>query len=419
MGKARSRLIGYNPRVLALIKTFGCKVNYADGEDIAHSLAARGWDCRHASDESDYDDVQPDLIIVNSCAVTSTAVAKVRRYIRRSQREYPSAKIAVTGCCAHNEEIAAELRSLGAEVMPDCRSIESISELTATRPAIGRSRRFIKVQDGCDSFCSYCIVPYLRERWNAPLGEVLGKVKSVAIEGVSEIVICGVNLGLYTEPQVGFGFTELVRKIIEGLPEGGMRLRLSSIEPEHVDGGLIDLLGDARLCPHLHIPLQSGSSRVLGEMGRRCSLERYIEIACEIRERYPFCSITTDLIVGYPTETDADFLETCEMVKIIGFERSHVFRYSRRPRTKAALLKPLPNWLVTEREKSLISLCAEVADARWKRFIGRTSSVALEDGMIGYGEAYQRVKLTGERHMPRSLAEVRLTNYEAGLFTGE
>ncbi len=404
--------------MLALIKTFGCKVNYADGEEAAHSLAARGWECRHASDESSYDAVQPDLIIVNSCAVTSTAVAKVRRYIRRAQRDYPDARIAVTGCCVHNEEIAAELRSLGAEVVPDCSGIGGAPGQTETVTATGRSRRFIKAQDGCDSFCAYCIVPYLRERWNAPLGEITSRIARAANEGVCEIVMCGVNLGLYTEPQAGFGFTELVRKILDGLPEG-MRLRLSSIEPEHVDSGLLDLLADKRLCPHLHIPLQSGSSRVLGEMGRRCSLERFIEIAAEIRERYPFCSITTDLIAGYPTETDADFLETCEMVKRIGFERSHVFRYSRRPGTRAALLKPLPNWLVTDREKALLALCSEVADARWRRFIGRTCLVASEDGMMGYGEAYQRVQVPGERHTPRSLVEVKLAGYIAGVFAGE
>lgn len=404
--------------MLALIKTFGCKVNYADGEEAAHSLAARGWECKHASDEDAYEAVQPDIIIVNSCAVTSTAVAKVRRYIRRARREYPQAKIAVTGCCAHNEEIAAELRSLGAEVLTDCSSIGEATEHASMQPITRRSRRFIKAQDGCDSFCTYCIVPYLRERWNAPISDIIKRIASAADEGVCEIVLCGVNLGLYNEPQAGFGFTELVRKMLDGLSEG-MRLRLSSIEPEHIDSGLLDLLSDKRLCPHLHIPLQSGSGRVLGEMGRRCGLERYIEIAEEIRARFPFCSITTDLITGYPTETDADFLETCEMVKRIGFERSHVFRYSRRPGTKAALLKPLPNWLVTEREKALISLCAEVADERWQRFLGNTCLVALEDGMTGYGEAYQRVQIAGERRMPRCLAEVKLTSYESGVFTGE
>lgn len=404
--------------MLALIKTFGCKVNYADGEEAAHSLAARGWECRHASNESTYDTVQPDLIIVNSCAVTSTAVAKVRRYIRRAQRDYPEAKIAVTGCCAHSEEIAAELRSLGAEVVSDCSSLGDAPEQAETQPIARRSRRFIKVQDGCDSFCAYCIVPYLRERWNAPVGDICMRIASAGNEGVSEIVICGVNLGLYTEPQAGFGLTELVRIILDGMPEG-MRLRLSSIEPEHVDSGLVGMLGDKRLCPHLHIPLQSGSTRVLGEMGRKCSLERYTEIAYEIREQYPFCSITTDLIAGYPTETDADFLETCEMVRRVGYERSHVFRYSRRPETRAALLKPLPNWLVTEREKTLLTLCAEVADARWQRFIGRTCMVALEDSMMGYGEAYQRVQLAGDRHIPRCLVEVKLTGYEAGVFSAE
>lgn len=393
-------------------------MNYADSEESAHSLAERGWICRHVSDESSYDIAQPDIIIVNSCAVTSTAVSKVRRYIRRAQREHPNAKVAVTGCCVHNEEIAAEIRSLGAEVVSDCASIAGAPMQTVTRPFTGRSRRFIKVQDGCDSFCAYCIVPYLRERWNAAIREIASKVNSAAIEGVSEIVMCGVNLGLYAEPQAGFGITELARKMLEGLPLG-MRLRLSSIEPEHVDRGLLDMLGDNRLCPHLHIPLQSGSSRVLGEMGRRCSLERYIEIASEIRVKYPFCSITTDLIAGYPTETDADFLETCEMVKRVGFERSHVFRYSRRPGTRAALLKALPNWLVTEREKTLLALCTEVADARWRRHIGRTCLVALEDGMMGYGEAYQRVQLAGERDLPGSLAEVKLTSYEAGVFSGE
>ncbi len=419
MGKAGSRRIGYNPRVLALIKTFGCKVNYADSEETACALASRGWDCAHAGEDRHIGKCEPpQLVVINSCAVTHTAVAKVRRYIRRTRREYPEAKVVVIGCCAGNSEIASELRALGAEVADGHNLLPAISNTASQYCCSARSRRFIKVQDGCDSYCAYCIVPYVRSKWNAPLIEVTNQLKRAAKDGAAEVVLCGVNIGLYREPDIGFGFAKLLGKALAECPDG-IRIRLSSIEPEHVSDELLSQYTNPKLCPHLHIPLQSGSERVLKDMGRRYCIGQYAKAVDTFRAALPFGSITTDLLVGFPTETDEDFQRTLESVRAFGFERAHVFRYSQRPGTAAASLKPLHASVTRERESELLKLCAEVADKRWERFIGRSCSVALESGSSGYGEAYQRVCVNPVTPNSKGLRNVKLASYAHGIFIGK
>jgi threonylcarbamoyladenosine tRNA methylthiotransferase MtaB len=405
--------------VFALIKTFGCKVNFVDGEEIASRLASKGWECAHSEDShSERAAVAPDLVIVNTCAVTHTAVAKARQFIHRMLRRYPSTRIVVTGCCARNDEIAAELKGLGVEVSSsfDYANISPQPAIVSQRKT--RCRRFIKVQDGCDCYCAYCIVPYVRRSWNVEIGDVLGRVAHAADDGVAEIVMCGVNLGLYSEPRAGFELVQLIARVLEKLP-AGMRLRLSSVEPEHVTSGLLKLFANDSLCPHLHLPLQSGSARVLSEMGRRCSFAAFAEAVQSFREIGPYGSVTTDLMVGFPTETEDDFSLTCEAVNRFGFERAHVFRYSRRPGTAAAELKPIQPSVVSRREKELISLCANVADARWQRFVGRECTIAVEKSGEGYGEAYQRVKLPpGLMEGNCGLVKAVLTSYSIGAFIG-
>jgi threonylcarbamoyladenosine tRNA methylthiotransferase MtaB len=405
--------------VFVLIKTFGCKVNFADGEETATRLASQGWECAHS--EESYTEraaAAPDLIIVNTCAVTHTAVAKARQFIHKMLRRHPSARIVVTGCCARNNEIAAELKELGVEVAssPNYADISSEPALVSQRKT--RCRRFIKVQDGCDCYCAYCIVPYVRRSWNAEIDDVLGSMARAADDGVAEIVMCGVNMGLYAEPQGGFGLEQLIARVLKTMPDG-MRLRLSSVEPEHITPGLLRLFAYDSLCPHLHLPLQSGSARVLSEMGRRCSLDAYAEAVQSFREYKPYGSVTTDLMVGFPTETEEDFALTCEAVRRFGFERAHVFRYSRRPGTAAAELKPIQPSVVSMREKELIGICANVADVRWQRFVGRECTVAVEKKDGGYGEAYQRVKLPpGLIRDNCGLYKAVLTSYSDGSFKG-
>lgn len=402
----------------ALIKTFGCKVNFADGEEIARTLATRGWECVHADDGAMKSEIgRTELVVINSCAVTHTAVAKVRRFIRWAKREYIGAKIAVIGCCARNSEIAAELGLLGVEVTEELTVSPDVIGTAPNRYRNGRSRRFIKVQDGCDSFCAYCIVPFVRHKWDAPLVEISNQIKRAAMDSVAEVVLCGVNIGLYREPDAQFRLADLLSKVLGELPDG-MRLRLSSIEPEHAGDELLSLFSNPKMCPHLHIPLQSGSERVLSDMGRRYTIDDYAKAVRSFRAAFPFGAITTDLLVGYPTESDEDYRQTCESAREFGFERVHVFRYSPRPGTRAALLKPLPENVTRERERELIRLCAEVADERWTRFVGRKCVVALESGSDGYGEAYQRVHVEGVAPNSQGLRKVELKRYARGSFTG-
>lgn len=402
-----------------LIKTFGCKVNFADGEEVAASFASDGWECAHAEeDEALAFKGAPELIIVNTCAVTHTAVAKARHYIRRVSRGYPKARIIVTGCCGRNEAIAAELKAIGAEVAEIGDLHREKHKADTARFHSSRSRRFIKVQDGCDCFCAYCIVPYVRKRWDAQVSQVLTQVQRALDDNISEIIICGVNLGLYREPNTGGVLSWLIAEIISALPEQS-RLRLSSIEPEHVTPELISLFANPKLCSHLHLPMQSGSQNVLNTMRRRCSKQCFEAAAGMFRQAAPAGSLTTDIMVGYPTETEADFAETCDAVVRLSFERAHVFRFSPRPGTAAEKLKLLPSSVVTRREKELSRLCAEVAEARWRRFLGGACTIALERGGEGYGESYQRVKLVNPEKAGKGLVKVRLLAYANGAFTGE
>jgi len=378
--------------VRVLIKTFGCKVNYADTEALVCALAKYGHQCSHVS--SGWSKAaQPDAIVVNTCAVTAGAVKKARQFMRRCLREFPRTRLIVAGCAAREESIAAELASLGVTILGDLDSIPD--ELgqdgsPVSIPRDTRTRRFIKIQDGCNSFCAYCIIPYVRLVECKSGEEVIAEIAENVRAGTPEIVLCGINLGLYSDPDEGYGLTPLLKRVLEELPESS-RLRLSSVEPEHVTDEMLELFSHPRLCPHLHLPLQSGSDSVLAAMRRKYDSTNYRNLVGKFRKLHPNAAVTTDLMVGFPTETEDDYEATCEMIRACAFERVHIFRFSARPHASASELEQLSSVIVSRRQEDLQKLCQCITRKALSRFVGKECEVAIEDNGCGYGKAYQRI----------------------------
>ena len=375
-----------------LIKTFGCKVNYGDTEALVCALAKYGHQCSHVSGGLGQS-AQPDVVVVNTCAVTAGAVKKARQFARRCLREFPRARLIVTGCAAREQSIASQFASLDVSILGDPDSIPD--ELgrggsPISIPRDTRTRRIIKIQDGCNNFCAYCIIPFVRTMECKPGEEVIAEIAQSVCAGTPEIVLCGINLGLYNDPDEGYGLTPLLKRVLEVLPESS-RLRLSSVEPEHVTDEMLELFSHPRLCPHMHLPLQSGSDRVLAAMRRKYDSSYYRNLVERFRKLHPDAAVTTDLMVGFPAETEDDYEATCEMVRACAFERVHIFRFSTRPGTSASDLEQIPSAVVSRRQESLRTLCRRITREALSRFVGEECKVAIEDNGCGYGEAYQRV----------------------------
>jgi threonylcarbamoyladenosine tRNA methylthiotransferase MtaB len=309
-----------------------------------------------------------------------------------------------------------------------------------------RSRAFIKVQDGCRNFCTFCIIPFVRPYASRPLDEIVDEAERFIAEGFRELVLTGINIGhygmtpvdsaeniatakhwkrskLYSRREGHPSFFDLVDRLLERIP-GGARLRVSSIEPEDIEDRFFEQLAHPRMCPHLHLPLQSGSDRVLGEMRRLYTTEEYAAVAAQFRRACPGGALTTDILVGFPGETEQDFRQTLDFCTKLEFERIHGFPFSPRPGTAAARLKQLPRAEIQERNRRLIAHCEPLAEARWRRFVGRQSQVLVEEQLdggtwSGHGEAYQQVRLRpgpGETVEAGQIVQVMLEDFIEGRF---
>jgi threonylcarbamoyladenosine tRNA methylthiotransferase MtaB len=327
--------------------TLGCKVNQYETEYVRQGFERLGY--RKAGDGE-----AVDLCVVNTCTVTAESEAKSRKIIRRLAKAHPQAKIIVMGCFATRAPAAAAALPGVVDVVADKRELP---DLLARRGLLdvpagiarfeNRRRAYVKVQDGCRMKCSYCIVPNVRPHlWSRPATEVLDEVRRLLASGHREIVLTGVHLGDYGKGESGFGdlpavqspnaLTLLLRQIAD-LP-GDFRIRLSSIEAGEVTAELIDLMAERRqrICPHLHLSLQSGSDAVLRRMNRRGTARQFVDRCREIQAALDCPALTTDVIVGFPGETEADFAATCRVVEKVGFAKVHVFRFSPRQGTPAA-----------------------------------------------------------------------------------
>ncbi len=387
------------------LDTIGCRLNQAEIERMAREFRAAGHELVASPAEA-------DLAVVNTCAVTANAVADSRQRIRRLAREGVP-RIVATGCWATLEPDRAAALPAVAEVVPNPRKDALVPALLGLPPerfdlepiarepipgSRARTRAFIKVQDGCDNRCTFCITTVARGPGRSrPVGEVLADVRAALRGGAQEIVLTGVHLGSW-----GHDFTppRHLRHLVQAvLRETDVpRLRLSSLEPWDLDADFFALWEDPRLAPHLHLPLQSGSATVLRRMARKTTPEAFARLLATARRLIPDVAITTDLIAGFPGETEKEFAETLAFVEAMAFAGGHVFTYSERPGTAAATMPrpvPLP---VRKARNAALRQVLEASAARYRaRFVGRTLTVLWESaepqpdggfllrGMSGHG----------------------------------
>jgi threonylcarbamoyladenosine tRNA methylthiotransferase MtaB len=352
------------------IRNFGCRVNQAEAFDWAESLKKDGW--RFEVDWS-----RSDLILVNSCSLTARADRDVRKFVQKAGRENPGARMIVTGCYAQRargefEKTAQvllvvpnrEKRDLPAKVLSllggPGRAADERADGSREAGASFRSRALLKVQDGCDNGCAFCIIPSLRGRSvSVPVDEVLARARDLAGRGFREIVLAGIHLSSYGENQKPEGsLLGLLREI--GKIEGLGRVRLSSLDPRRTDAALAaHIAGNPKICQHFHLSLQQASTRVLREMGRPVEPGVYSAILGDLRRRSPQAALGADIIVGFPGETEADFGELERFLEASPLSYFHVFPYSPRPGTPAAERPRVSDSVVWERARALRRLSAE------------------------------------------------------------
>lgn len=356
------------------LKTLGCRLNEAELETWAQTFQAKG----HAITRN-INDAQ--LVVINSCAVTQDAVKKSKQLIRRIHRDNPLAKLVVSGCYATlNEEEAAQL--MGVDLIVGNQDKNQLVEKTLAElnldsmPAMstepgevslfsrGRQRAFVKVQDGCRYRCTFCIVTVARgEEHSRPIKDVVAEINTLHSQGINEAIITGVHLGGYGS-DISSNLVELITEILDktAIP----RLRLGSLEPWELPDGFFELFKNPRLMPHLHLPLQSGSDSVLRRMARRCKSEEFAQIVKLARAAIPHFNVTTDIIVGFPGETELEWQESFDYIKSLGFGHIHIFSYSPREGTKAA---GLPDQIDQNTKKQRSKQLHELADTMKRAFI--------------------------------------------------
>ena len=336
----------------AAFYTLGCKVNQAESEYMAELLQKAGFEIVNPNDEADY-------YIVNSCTVTATADQKTRQSVRRFKRKHPNSTVILTGCMPQAFPKDAEKLEQADIVLGnknDNDILDLINKHTAQKNRIirlsehqngekfapcsvrafgGRVRAFVKIEDGCDRFCSYCIIPKSRGRVRSkPLEDLKQEVTDLAANGIKEVVLVGINLSAYGKG-TDFNIADAV-ETCAGV-NGISRIRLGSLEPDHITDSIISRLSTVhKFCPQFHISLQSGCNKTLKNMNRHYTAEEYEELCNKLRAAFKDCSLTTDVMVGFHEETEQDFEESLAFVKRISFEKVHVFPYSERTGTAAS-----------------------------------------------------------------------------------
>jgi threonylcarbamoyladenosine tRNA methylthiotransferase MtaB len=358
----------------------GCKISHTDAQELRERLIADG----HVESDG-----AVDVALVNTCCVTHEAVRKSRQEARRAARR--ARRVYVTGCAANLEGSFeglpenVEVVGLRSERAADFVA-GAVGAIGCVQAAVGldRVRAFVKIQDGCSFSCSFCVIPEVRGASRSrAAATVLAEVERRVAQGHREIVLTGINLGCYRDQDAGYGLARLVREI--GAVSGVERLRLSSIEVNHLTDALVSAMRETpTVSPHLHVPLQSGDDRVLREMGRRYDLATYLRRV----ERAAGFNVTTDVIVGFPTEDEAAFERTLGAVEEAGITKVHVFPYSPRPGTRTADDDRVPAAVKKERSARLRALSAEACRRRWAGKLGREETVLVDRPGRGYGDDY-------------------------------
>ena len=420
--------------------TLGCKLNFAESSTLARQFVAGGF-VRVAPNEP------TDVAVINSCSVTEHADKKCRNLIRKIHRRNPHAIIAVTGCYAQlkPDEIAAidgvdivlgnnfkgdlyqrvvELIGKGPASVYAC-DVEHLTRFFAAYSTGDRTRAFLKVQDGCDYKCAYCTIHYARgSSRNMPIADLVKEAEQIAAEGQKEIVITGINTGDFGRT-TGESFLDLLRALNE--VEGIERYRISSIEPNLLTDEIIDFCASSpKFQHHFHIPIQSGSDKILGLMRRRYTTAKFRERIEAVRRRMPDAFIGIDVIVGFPGETEEDFRSTYDFLAELAPSFLHIFPFSERPGTPAVTMPDkVQSSIATRRVAELEELCVRLHREFTARAIGREEEVLFESTerggrMFGFTGAYRRVEVPYEARYINQICRVKLISMnEAGDLVGE
>jgi threonylcarbamoyladenosine tRNA methylthiotransferase MtaB len=408
------------------LTSVGCKLNQSEVESWARHLAAFG--CEVVADPA-----VADLYVVNTCTVTHVAAHKSRQLVRRCHRTNPQAQVVVTGCYA--EMSPAEASCLpGVSLVLGTAGKEHLTEAIAERLGLQRvqeprgappipfrhTRAWVKIQDGCDNACTYCIVRIARGRQRSRLvPEILAEILTRQAEGYQEMVLTGVHIGAYGHEH-GTTLATLIETILAQTQF--RRLRLTSIEPWDVTGQLLALWEDPRLCRHLHLPLQSGCDATLQRMNRRYTTAHYHDLVRSAREAISDLAVTTDVIVGFPGEDEGEYATSAAFVAAMEFARIHVFPFSARPGTVAtALPNAVPPPTKDRRIAQMLSIARQSATAFHGRFLGRTMDVLWESGVAGrwsgLTDNYIRVEAASHQNLHNLILPVRLCGVtEDGLY---
>ncbi|MFC1861914.1 tRNA (N(6)-L-threonylcarbamoyladenosine(37)-C(2))-methylthiotransferase MtaB [Chloroflexota bacterium] len=413
------------------LDTLGCKLNQAETELLTRRFIEAGYRLVSMEDE-------PDIYILNTCTVTHIADTKSRHLLRLAHRRNPDALVVATGCYsqrAPNELTQIEGVSLvvGNDEKPYLPRLLKESACVSSPASIQRdyatnyyptfrTRSFIKVQDGCNNFCSYCIVPLVRGREKSlPLDQVTTETRQLVANGYKEVVLTGTEIGSYS-----YDGTKLKDLLGHILTETNVtRLRLTSLQPQEISTELIELWRDERLCPHFHLSLQSGNEGVLRRMKRCYSTTEYLKALSLIRAIVPEAAITTDVIVGFPGETDDEFEESHNFCRQMEFARIHVFQYSRRKGTEAAQMpRQVEARSKKQRSQKMLALAKESAQNFSQRLLGKTRPVLFEhqsNGIwSGYTGNYIKVYTKSDKGLTNQLLPVKLESvWRDGIWGGE
>jgi threonylcarbamoyladenosine tRNA methylthiotransferase MtaB len=407
------------PAPKVAFKTLGCRLNQAESEQALEALGARGFDLAHAGE-------QPDVVVINTCTVTAESTASSRRLIRRTAEAHPGATVVVTGCYAVAEP--EEVRAIpGVDLVVGNDHKDRLAELVTAVPAVRRlplvmrpapverlrTRVAVRAQTGCDEWCTFCIIPRTRGPLRSyPEEQVVADVRRQVERGVREVVLTGVHLGKYGED---LGEREALARLVDRLTaiDGLLRLRLSSVLPVQVTPALVQRVrDDPKVCRHLHVPLQAGDDQVLARMHRPYRIAEFLDRVEHAKAEVPGLGLSTDVIVGFPGETRAQFAATIAVVERVGFSKLHVFRYSQRPDTPAATMPDqVPVGEKKARAKQLIALGNELRRRFHEDHIGRPLEVLVEaagDGLAeGTSDNYVKVRFPGGPELVDRVVTVR------------
>lgn len=420
------------------IITFGCKVNQYESEVISELLQKSGYTKCDKSDDA-------DIVIINSCTVTSVSDGKVMKCLRRVRRINPSAVILLTGCMpqAMPDDIEkfqdadivignasrSEIASVIGEFLTERKRIIRIRphdhkkfEPMQVSDFQEHTRAFVKIEDGCNRFCSYCIIPYARGRVRSKsLEDIKSEINALAEKGYKEVVLVGINLSAYGS-DINADICDAVEVVCS--VDGIERVRLGSLEPERMDKYVIDRLSKlAKFCPQFHLSLQSGCDITLKRMNRHYTTDEYRRIVADLRKSFDNAAITTDIMVGFAGETDDEFNESIEFAKEIGFAKAHIFPYSRRKGTVADRLDgQVKSSIKEERSKRMIMVTDETRYSFLKAQIGLNEKVLFEtytNGINnGYTANYTPVRVASDKNYSGRILTVKITDSDEACCTG-